>query len=365
MVRAALLRQYDQPLELVDLELADLAPDQVRVRIAATGVCHSDLSAITGAMGWGSPPMVLGHEGAGVVTAVGDDVDADRIRVGDHVIIAWNQPCRECSFCRRGEPWICSNATRDVFDRPYGAVDGEKALPFLGGGTFAEATQVLARACVVIPDEIPLEHAALIGCAITTGVGAVRNTARVFPNQTVAIIGCGAVGLSAVQGAALAGASTIIAVEPSAEKRAVATELGATHVVDPTAEDPVKAIKAATDRLGADHVFEVVGRSSTIRQAYEATRRGGQTIVVGVGSAKDTVEFNAMELFFLAKRIVGCVYGSSDPDVDFPRMLEASLDGRLNLERLITRRTTLEQVNDALDEMRRGEGLRTIITFEQ
>lgn len=363
MPRAALLRTVGEPLELVDLELADLAPDQVRVRIAATGVCHSDLSARAGTTGWRAP-MILGHEGAGVVTAVGADVPPEQLQVGDHVIVAWNQPCRECAYCRRGEVWLCANATRDVFDRPYGSVDGTDVLPFLGGGTFAEQTQVLARSCVVIPDDVSLEHAALIGCAVTTGIGAVRNTARVYPGQSVAVIGCGAVGLSVVQGAQLAGASTIVAVDPSAEKREVATEFGATHTIDPADGDVVRAIKDATDGLGADHAFEVVGRSTTIRQAYDATRRGGQTVIVGMGSPDDHVEFSAMELFFFARRIVGCVYGSADPAVDFPRLLALSLDGKLDLERLITARIGLDDVNDALDAMARGEGLRSVITFD-
>jgi S-(hydroxymethyl)glutathione dehydrogenase / alcohol dehydrogenase len=362
-VRAALMRAAGAPLEVVDLALDDPAPDQVRVRIAATGVCHSDLSARAGAMGW-KPPLVLGHEGAGIVAAVGSDVDPSRLRVGDHVIIAWNQPCRTCSFCIRGEPHLCANATRDVFDRPYGTVDGEPVRPFLGGGTFAEETLVLARACVGIPGDVPLEHAALVGCAVTTGVGAVRNTARVFPGQSVAVVGCGAVGLSVVQGARLAGATTIVAIDPSAEKRDIALELGATHVVDPTATDPVRAVKDATERLGADHAFEVVGRAATIRQAYDMSRRGGQVVVVGVGSVDEVVEFNAMELFFLARTIVGCVYGSADPDVDFPRMLTHLLDGKLDLERLITSRIGLDEVDGALDAMARGEGLRAVVTFD-
>lgn len=362
MPRAALLRQLGRPLEVVELELADIAPDQVRVRIAATGVCHSDLSARAGRTGWDAP-MVLGHEGAGVVTAVGSDVDPNHVQVGDHVIIAWNQPCRDCAYCRRGEVWLCGNATRDVFDRPYGTVGGEPVLPFLGAGTFAEETQVLARSCVVIPEDVSLEHAALIGCAVSTGVGAVRNTARVYPGQSVAVLGCGAVGLSVVQGARLAGASTIVAVDPSGEKRDVARELGATDAVDPGAGDVVRAIKDATDGLGADHVFEAVGRSETIRQAYDATRRGGQTVVVGMGSPDDHVQFSAMELFYFARRITGCVYGSVDPAQDFPRILELSLDGKLDLDALITGHTDLDGVDAALDAMARGEGLRTVVRF--
>lgn len=358
MVRAAVLRAYGEPLEVVDLELADPAPDQVRVRIVATGVCHSDLSARDGTMAWGRPPMVLGHEGAGVVTAVGSEVT--RVREGDHVIVAWNQPCRNCAFCRRGEVHLCANATPDVMSHPYAELDGEQVVPFLGAGTFAEETLVLERSVVPIDPQLPLDTAALVGCAVATGVGAVRNTARVMPGSSVAVIGCGAVGLSIVQGAKLAGATTIVAVDVVGSKLELAQQLGATHTVDASDEDTVKGIKAAVPG-GADYVFEVLGRSATIRQSYEAARRGGTAVVVGVGSRHDTVEFNAMELFFLAKTIIGCVYGSADPDRDFPRLLQYAADGTLDLGSLITGRIELAGVDAALDAMARGEGLRSVV----
>ena len=357
MVRAAVLRAYGEPLEVVDLELDDPAPDQVRVRVEATGVCHSDLSAREGTMAWGRPPMVLGHEGAGVVVATGADVT--RVREGDHVVVAWNQPCRACDFCRRGEVHLCSNATPDVLSHPYATLDGEKVVPFLGAGTFAEETLLLERSVVPIDPALPLDTAALVGCAVATGVGAVRNTARVMPGSSVAVIGCGAVGLSVVQGAKLAGATTIVAVDVVPSKLQLAEQLGATHTVDASKEDTVKGIKAATG--GADYVFEVLGRSQTIRQAYEAARRGGTAVVVGVGSRHDEVTFNAMELFFLAKTVIGCVYGSTDPDRDFPRLLEYAVDGQLDLESLITDRIELADVDGALDAMARGEGLRSVV----
>lgn len=360
MTRAAVAFEPGAPLRVVDLTLDDLAPDQVRVRLAAAGVCHSDLSARAGTMAW-PMPLVLGHEGAGVVTAVGSEVT--RVAPGDHVILAWNQPCRACFWCERGEPWLCGRATADVLDHPYGTVGGERAQPFLGAGAFAEETQVLDRAVVPVAADVPLETAALVGCAVTTGVGAVRRTARVQPGETVAVIGCGGVGLSVIQGARVAGASRIVAVDVMPAKLELAERFGATDLVDASAEDPVKAIKAATERIGADHVFEVLGRSQTIRQAYSATRRGGTTVIVGVGSADDTVEFNAMELFWMARTIVGCVYGNADPDVDFAEMLELASQGQLDLDALVTSHVTLDEVDGALDAMARGEGVRTLITF--
>jgi S-(hydroxymethyl)glutathione dehydrogenase/alcohol dehydrogenase len=361
MPRAVLVTEPNAPLEVVDLALDEPAADQVRVRLAAAGVCHSDLSARAGTMAW-PRPMVLGHEGAGVVTAVGEDVA--KVAVGDHVILAWNQPCRACYWCGRGEPWLCGNATEDVLSNPYGTVDGERVQPFLGAGAFAEETLLLDRAVVPIADDVPLETAALIGCAVTTGVGAVLRTAEVAEGDTVAIIGCGGVGLSVVQGARVAGASRVIAVDLKREKLELAERFGATDLIDASGDvDVVKAIRSATGGIGADHVFEVLGLSLTIRQAFSATRRGGTTVVVGVGSAKDKVEFSAMELFWMARTLVGCVYGNADPDVDFARMLELVGDGRLELDQLVTDRVDLADVEAALDAMAEGRGIRTVVTF--
>jgi S-(hydroxymethyl)glutathione dehydrogenase / alcohol dehydrogenase len=347
MVRAAVMTAVGAPLRIVDVDLPAPGPGQVEVEVAASGVCHSDLSARAGKMGW-APPMVLGHEGAGVVTAVGEGVE--RVAVGDHVILAWNQPCRACRACRRGEPYLCGQATADVLASPVPLLDGERIVPFLGAGTFAERTLVLDRAVVPIPSDIPLETAALVGCAASTGVGAVRNTARIHPGSSVAVIGCGAVGLCVIQGARAAGATTIVAVDVRTDKLDVARTLGATHTVDATAEDPVRAIRAATDG-GADAVFEVLGRSDTIRQAYDASRRGGMAVVVGVGAVDDEVTFNAMELFWQARTLIGCVYGSADPDEDFRRILDMEAAGHIDLGALITDHVTLDGVDGALDRM--------------
>lgn len=362
MTRAAILREINQPLTIEDIQLAPLAADQVRVRIVASGVCHSDLGAMNGTMAW-PPPLVLGHEGAGIITAVGDDVT--RVAVGDHVIVAWNQPCRECHFCLIGEPWLCAAATKDVMAGPFASAGGTDLVPFLGAATFAEETQVLARSVVKIPDDAALETAALVGCAVTTGIGAVRNTAKVEAGAKIAVIGCGGVGLSVIQGGRLVGADQIIAVDVMPDKLAAAEAFGATDVID--ASDPdvdvPRAIKKATGGIGADYVFEALGRPATIRQAYQAARRGGTAVVVGVGSRHDMIEFNAMELFFMAKTVMGCMYGSSDPDVDFTAILAEHAAGRVDLDALITGHIGLEDVNDAFAAMEAGQGVRNIITF--
>jgi S-(hydroxymethyl)glutathione dehydrogenase/alcohol dehydrogenase len=362
VVRAALFRQVGAPLEPVDLDLAPTGPDQVRVRLAASGVCHSDLSVIDGSFPYPAP-AVLGHEGAGVVTEVGADVTT--VAPGDHVIVAWNQPCRECFFCRRGEAHLCDRAMADALGHPYGEADGTAVVSMQGAGTFTEETLVLERAVVRVDPSLPLELAALIGCAVTTGAGAALNTADIEPGDTVVVIGCGGVGLSTVQGARIAGAGRIVAVDLVADKLEIARALGATHTVDAGDTDPVAAVRELTEQRGADVAFEVLGRAETLKQAYACTRRGGQTIIVGAGPMGRTVEFDLLELFFSARKLVGCVYGSSDPARDFPRLANLATDGDLDLERLVTHRIGLDDVNDALDRIRRGEGIRSVIVYDR
>jgi S-(hydroxymethyl)glutathione dehydrogenase / alcohol dehydrogenase len=359
-VKAALLRSIGAPLEVADVKLADPAPHQVRVRIAASGVCHSDLSV---QMGWlpFTPPLVLGHEGAGVVEEVGSAVT--RVRAGDHVVIAVVAPCRACRWCLGGQPHLCYRGMMDALAGPYGTIDGEPIRAGMGTATFGEETLVLERQAIRIDPDLPLDVAALVGCAVTTGVGAVINTARVEPGSIVAIIGCGGVGLSVLQGAKLAGAAQIIGIDRVASRLAAAKRLGATDTMDAGAEDPVEAVLSLT-RGGVDHAFEVVGRGETIKQALEMTRPGGTTTLVGAPPIDEEVTFKAAALFGAGKRILGCVYGSTDAERDFPRLLDLYKSGRLELDELVTRRISLEEVNDAFRAMEAGEGIRSVITFD-
>jgi S-(hydroxymethyl)glutathione dehydrogenase/alcohol dehydrogenase len=361
MTRAAVLRDTAAPLSVEDVVLAPTGPDQVRVRLRATGVCHSDLSIVRG--GLRHPlPAVPGHEGAGVVTEVGANVTS--VAPGDHVTLNWTPSCGACYFCSRGEPYLCDRAVADSLAVPYAALPtGEALAPVLGSGAFAEETLVLERAVVKIPEDVPFEVAALVGCAVTTGFGAVHNTARVRPGDTVVVVGCGGVGLSIVQGARYAGASPIVAVDLSDEKLALAKDLGATDTVDGT-EDVEAAVRALTQGRGADHAFEAIGRGATIRTAYRLTRRGGNTVVVGAGRHDDKVEFSALELFFQGRAILGCVYGGADVARDFPRILGLYASGDLDLDRLITDRIRLDDVNDALAAMEVGRGARSVILFD-
>jgi S-(hydroxymethyl)glutathione dehydrogenase/alcohol dehydrogenase len=307
-------------------------------------------------------PCVLGHEGAGVVTDIGADVTS--LAVGDHVILACIQPCHACYSCNHGQPELCDNAMTDVLAAPSLMLDGQRLVPMQGAGTFAEETLVLERSAVKVDPDIPLEVASLIGCAVSTGAGAIINTAKVGAGDTVAVIGCGGVGLSAVQGARLAGAEQIIAIDTVPDRRDWALKMGATDVLDPAEHDNLATkVLEMTEWRGVDHAIEVVGFGSTIRQAYDMTRRGGKITVVGAGKPDDTVSFNTLELMFAAKTITGCVAGGVDPQRDFPVLVQAWQDGRLDLESMITDRTDLHGIEDAFARMEAGQGIRTLVTL--
>ena len=360
-IRAAVLRAAGAPLTIETLTLRDLGARDVRVNVAASGVCRSDLSIVDGAIPH-PLPAVLGHEGAGVVIECGPEVDT--VSIGDHVVLSWVAPCRQCFFCEHDHPELCEHGMDHAFAQPYAkAADGTPLLAAFGTATFGEETIVPETACVKIDQEFPLELAALIGCGVVTGVGAVMNSAHVEAGASVAVVGCGGVGLAAIQGARLAGASKIIGVDRVASKLKLATESGATDTVDASESDPVEAVRALTDRRGTDYTFEVVGLSSTIRQAFDMTRRAGLVTIVGAGRFDDPVEFGAMQLMVDAKTIRGCVYGATDPERDFPEMIRLQREGRLDLEALVTRRIALEDIGDAFRAMDAGEVARSVIIY--
>jgi len=356
-VPAAVLRETGGPLRLEEITLPEPGPGQVRVALAATGVCHSDRSLARGTMA--QPlPAVLGHEGAGRVVAVGDGVTG--LAPGDPVVLNWAPACRECWWCRAGEPWLCARAT-EAWQRPYAHLaDGTAAYPGLGTAAFAAETVVGERGCVPLPADLPLIEAALLGCAVLTGVGAVRNAARVRPGESVVVIGLGGVGLSAVQGARLAGADPIIAVDPVAGKAELAHRFGATHVLTGGA-GLSRQVRELVGGRGADHAIECVGRPETIRAAWSATRRGGRATVVGLGAVTDQVSFNALEIGHFARTLAGCFYGNSDPAVDIPRLLADYRAGGLDLAGLVTEQLPLAEAGAALDRL--GAGARSVIVF--
>jgi S-(hydroxymethyl)glutathione dehydrogenase / alcohol dehydrogenase len=359
-VRAAVLRDVGTPLRVEEIELAPPGPGSVRVRMVATGVCHSDLSLARGTMAQ-TIPAVLGHEGCGRVVAVGHDVRT--VSPGDAVLFNWAPPCRECWWCLHGEPYLCPHAG-DAATVPYATLsDGTPLLASLGVAAFATETVVAESACIPVPAGIDLEEAALLGCAVLTGVGAVLHAAVVRPGDSVAVIGLGGVGLCAVQGARLAGAATIIAVDASPEKAGLARRLGATDVVQP-GPDLGRSIRALTEGRGADHAIECVGRAETIRMAWSVTRRGGHATIVGLGPKTDVVSFNALEIAYFARSLRGCMYGNADPATEIPVLLEHVRAGRLELGALVTRRITLDDVESAFEDMSAGRGARSLIVFD-
>jgi S-(hydroxymethyl)glutathione dehydrogenase / alcohol dehydrogenase len=355
MVKAAVLTKQGGQLEVLDISLGEPGPGQVKVRVHAAGVCHSDLSLANGTL-LQEVPAVLGHEGAGVVTAVGDGVD--RVAVGDHVVLNWAPACRECWFCLQGEPWLCAHA-EDVARSPYASLDdGTPVYPGLGTGAFAEETVVPAAGVVKVPSSVPMAHAAVLGCAVQTGAGAVLNTARVRAGESVVVVGLGGVGLSALQAARAVGAGPIIGVDVSEAKEDLARQHGATDFVVSN-QTTAKAVRKLTGGRGADHAFDCVGLPATIRMAWSASRRGGSVTVVGVGSKANVVEFSALELYWFGRTLHGCVFGSSDPDVEIPRLLSLVEEGKLDLAALTSATTDLAGVNDAFERL--GTGARTIV----
>jgi S-(hydroxymethyl)glutathione dehydrogenase/alcohol dehydrogenase len=359
-VRGAVLAQVgDETLEVRDdIDQPTPGPGEVRVDVAGAGVCHSDLSAMNGTFPQPAP-AVLGHEGAGVVSAVGDGVGG--LTEGDHVILAWLAPCGDCRWCQGGQPNLCITHLGTSAGTPRFRAGGTDLYAMAGVGCFAEQVVVHASAAVRIDDDVPLDVAALIGCGVTTGAGAVFNAAQVEPGATVAVVGLGGVGLSAVQAARISEAGSIVAIDPLTSKHDLALRLGATHAVTPDDLPGVAAELTGGD--GFDYVIEAVGRPATIRAAYDATRRGGATVVVGMGSYTDEVTFNAFELAFVEKRIIGSLYGSADVHRDFPLLIEHWRAGRLDLEGLISRRIPIERINEAIGALAAGEVVRQVVTF--
>ena len=357
-MRAALVREAGQPAaEVLDgFGTRELGPGDVRVRIRASGVCHSDLSAMNGVLAnrW---PFVLGHEGAGDVVQAGPDTGP--VRVGDRVTVCWVPPCGHCAFCLRGEGNLCTEVFVPTAQRTNFTLDGAEIYGMCGTGTLAEEVVLPWQCAVPVPADVPYDVAALIGCGVTTGVGAVFNTARVTLGSTVAVIGCGGVGISVVQGARIAGAAEIVAIDPSAEKRDLVGKFGATRAVAP--DEARAAMKELTGRQGFDYVFECVGRSALVRQAYDLTRRGGSVVIVGAGSRDDAVQFTMNELFYDSKRILASMYGGGDVRLEYERLIRLWRAGRLDLASMVTARLPLERINEALDLLRTGAAIRTVI----
>jgi S-(hydroxymethyl)glutathione dehydrogenase/alcohol dehydrogenase len=357
-MRAAVLRNTgDETVDVLDnVEVEETGPGLVRVAIRATGVCHSDLSAMNGTIPQPAP-CVLGHEGAGEVVEVGPGVT--NVAVGDHVIVVWVPPCGECRFCLSGQANLCSAIMMSAGFLPRFKLDSAPVFGMAGTGTFAEEVVLPSQSVVKVADDVPFEIASLIGCGVMTGVGAAINAAKVRPGSSAVVFGCGGVGVSVIQGARLAGAAEIVAVDLVESRREDAKRFGATHAVAP--DDLAAASAEITSGEGFDYAFEAIGLPTTIRAAYDAVRRGGTACIVGVGRAEQKIEFNAFELFFMEKTLLGTIYGSADVRLDFHRLIRLWRAGRLDLEGMITKRAKLDDINQAFDDMKAGRVIRTVI----
>jgi len=361
-MRAAVLYEYGSPLRVEEIELDPPREGEVLVRMVASGVCRSDLHTIKGVHPW-ALPVVMGHEGAGVVEELGPGVG--HVAPGDHVVLSWLPYCGRCRFCSVGRPNLCEDLEWSIAGTMMDGTtrfhrDGRR-IHHYNTSSFAERSVVPAQTVIPIDPALPLAEFALMGCAVMTGVGAVLNTARVRPGESVVVVGCGGVGLNVVQGAAIAGARPIVAVDTKAAKLALARELGATHAVDASTggvEDAVREFSGG----GADHVFEAIGQPETIALALALVGRGGQAVLVGLAPPDAGIAIDALTMAFEERVIRGSWYGGCRPAVDFPLLFELYRAGALRLDSLIST-CALEDVNDAFAAMEAGEAARSVIVF--
>ncbi len=363
--QAAIVYAHNQPVVVEEVEIAPPKAGEVLLRMAASGVCHSDLSVVNGTIYY-DPPVVLGHEGAAIVEEIGPEVSY--VQPGDHVLLAFATSCGECALCKMGHVVLCSG----IDARPGYLLDDTCRVHNKNGtpipqmariGTMSEYAVVSERSTIKIDKHYPLDKAVLVGCGVTTGVGAVTNTAGVKPGDTVAVIGTGGVGLNAVQGAAIAGAKQIIAVDLEDRKLELASSFGATDAVNPRDGDPVEAVRHLTGGLGVDYAIEVIGNTKTIEQAYQMVRRRGTVVVVGMDRNENFIQTPAQDIVRSEKRLVGSYYGSCNPREEMPKLLKLYDDGTLKLDELITRTYRLDQINQAFDDLVAGDNARGVIVF--
>jgi S-(hydroxymethyl)mycothiol dehydrogenase len=355
--RGVIARTPGGPGEIEEFTIDAPEAGEVLVRILASGVCHTDLSAKNGVFGTSGFPFLLGHEGSGIVERVGEGVT--NVQEGDYVIMAWRAPCGECRFCKVGKPHLCAASLNA--HAGMRTMDGEVLTPILGIGTFCTHTLVHSRQCIPVKDGLPPEQMSLIGCGVMTGVGAAMYTANVQPGQSVAVIGCGGVGDSVIMGARLAGATTIIAVDLDPKKLEWAKEFGATHTVNPKDGDAVAAIKEITGGNGVDASFEAVGRPETLETAIMCRDLAGTCVVIGVADQQAKLELPIAKFFDIGGSLRVSWYGDCLPTRDFPLLAAWYEQGQLDLDRVVTKVITLEESEEAFHAMERGETLRSVI----
>jgi NDMA-dependent alcohol dehydrogenase len=365
--RGAVLVEPHRQLEIVDLDVAPPRAGEVLVRMAAAGVCHTDLHVMQGK--FSAPlPAVLGHEGAGVVAEVGPGVKS--LRPGDRVVPLWRLSCGDCEFCRRGRPALCPEGTRvrNTGRLPDGtgrlSLKGKEVFHYAGVSTFCEYSVVPEQSLLKLEQDVPLDRAALLGCAVVTGMGAVTHAAQVKPGDTVAVFGAGGVGLNVIQGAAAAGAAASVAVDVHDAKLDLARRFGATHTVNASTTDAVKAVRDLTNNRGVDHAFDAVGSPATVRQAYDVLAKLGKLIVLGISPAGAEVSLPLGPMVFEERQVLGSFYGSGRPREDIPALARMYQQGRLKLDELLTRTYPLEQINEAYAALERGDVARSVVVFD-
>ncbi len=362
-MKAAVLYEYNQPLVVEEVELDEPKAGEVLVKIGAAGVCRSDYHFMKGEARM-SLPVVLGHEGSGTAEQVGEGVTT--VKPGDRIILSFVSACGRCYFCTTGQPNICEKRAQfwtSMFDGTSRLHKGNQSIAqFAQLACFANQAVVPETACIPAPDGLPLEVAALIGCSVTTGVCAVLSNAQVEPGSTVAVVGCGGVGLNVIMGAKLINARQIIAVDIQEGKLEFAMKFGATHSVNPSHQDAVARVKELTGGRGVDYAFEVFGSGETVTMAYQMARKGGTAVVVGIAPLGEEAPIDATSLVRDEKTLKGTYYGSARMRVDMPTMVDMYLSGRLNLDELITRRYSLDDINQAYEDLDKGEVGRGVIT---
>lgn len=366
--RAAVLYCAGAGLRVEDVQVLPPRRGEVRVRMKAAGVCHSDLHVIKGDLAM-PMPVICGHEGAGVIESVGDGVTS--VSPGDRVVPIWRASCGQCEFCLGGRPALCDMGTKMRFEgvmpdgtKRFVSKSGQEIHHYAGVSTFSSFSTMPEAAVVKIPDDYSFEHAALISCGVITGIGAVTRAAKVEPGSTVAVFGAGGVGLNIIQGAKMMSARQIIAVDIHASKEAKARELGATDfILSSDRADPVAAIRSLTGGKGVDFAFESIGLPTPIEQAFDSTRKAGTCVIAGIARADARAKINVNQLVYAEKKLIGTLYGSMRPRVDLPALIEMHRAGKLTLDPLLTRTYPIDQINEAYEDLERGELARGLIIY--
>lgn len=363
-MKAAVLYEAGKPLVIEEVKLASPKAGEVKVKVAANGACHSDLHVMTGDMRM-PLPIVLGHEGAGIVAEVGPGVAS--MKEGDHVVLSFSPVCGHCYYCTQGTPHLCETRPKALGTLLDGTTrlskNGQNISHFAFTASFAEETVVPESCAIKIREDVPLDRACFVGCGTMTGIGAAINTANVQPGTSVAVIGCGGVGLNVIQGAALAGARQVIAIDLVQKKLDFAKIFGATHFINPSQDDPFKTVMDLTSGRGVDYAFEVISTAKTIELAFKMTARRGTCTIVGVSPEGARLSLNPNVFTMMEKRLIGSYYGSTRPRVDMPRFIDMYMDKKIKIDELVSQTFPLEKVNEAYDLLKQGSVARSVIKF--